>query len=454
MGSPSLRLRGWVNNFVVRNTGTLPWVGGPGVSNPVCLASRYFDRASGASLWSEGWRRCAWVVPLGQDSWMQGAYTNGDLEKGGVRQHGLVDVEFDMVHEGVTWFSSQPDVAPSPRWPLRLSDPARPTAPAHGAIFDLDTAVTLTATKPYDAGHAGDWTPAAYRFRLASDPATCTDPKVDIAVVASYTSPAGGAQQSWTVPASALTAGSTYYWCVSARNDDPVWGPMWTHWSTPRGFFFMTPAQAAALGDDGYAAWSEGVNNLLGNYVLTERDVAVTSVGPELAVTRTFNSLDVSDGPFGPGWTFNYDLDIEQADAGAVAVRYPDGRREIHTPNGSGGWTPPAGYTSDLSGAMGSGLTLRHGDGTVQSFDGTGRLTEIRDPQGRRLAFTFTSGALTRVTDVASGRWIELGWNAGRNRITEVRTDHPGTGPGVLVWRYGYDAGGRLLSACDPLSTA
>ena len=103
-----------------------------------------------------------------------------------------------------------------------------------------------------------------------------------------------------------------------------------------------------ALGWYGYGTWNGGINAGIGNFVTTATDAEVNTVGPGLYVERTYNSRDEEVGPFGPGWTFNYDMRWELDPSGDVVVVYPDGRREVHTDNGDGTFSPPSSYFSTL----------------------------------------------------------------------------------------------------------
>ncbi|MCP4307743.1 MAG: hypothetical protein GY788_23300, partial [bacterium] len=144
----------------------------------------------------------------------------------------------------------------------------------------------------------------------------------------------------------------------------------------------FNPPGAFAFGYDGYGSWRHGVNAGLGNFVWSATDAAVATAGPELAVSRIYNSSDPRVGPFGVGWTFSYDMRWRADSAGNVTVLFPDGRRETHVPDGSGGWLAPEGYFSVLAGTVSSGFTLTMKDDTVYTFNTDGALTLITDANG------------------------------------------------------------------------
>lgn len=202
------------------------------------------------------------------------------------------------------------------------------------------------------------------------------------------------------------------------------------------------------LGWNPYSSYWGGVSPL-GNFVRTEVDISIPTIGPSLQLARTYNSLEDRFGPFGKGWTFNYDIKVERDWAGNAAVRYPDGRYEFHTFK-NGNFVPPTGFFSTLTGDGYGGYQLRQPDGTLFSFNSQGQLTEILDRNvpyhptlrnDRRLGFSYDpSGHLITVT-AASGRSISITWQD--NRIIRATTD-------TFVWRYEYTAGGNLLvRACD-----
>ncbi len=207
-------------------------------------------------------------------------------------------------------------------------------------------------------------------------------------------------------------------------------------------------AGSDSFGIDGYAGIDDDVNPALGNYVRSDTEAHVASVGPELAVERTYNSLDSRVGPFGTGWSFKLGMRTERMAAGAVAVIYPDGRREVHKPQPSGAYLPPPGYFSTLSPNPAGGFDLRAKDATTYVFDATGRLVDLADENTRHLAFSYDSaGHLVTVTDAASGRALHLAWTG--EHVTAVSTDLVAAHGGPLTWRYAYD-GDRLTKVCDP----
>ena len=62
------------------------------------------------------------------------------------------------------------------------------------------------------------------------------------------------------------------------------------------------------------------VNVKTGNFYYPLQDLYLPCFGIPLEVFRAYNSYNKSNGPFGPGWTFNYDIRIALGDAGTLKV--------------------------------------------------------------------------------------------------------------------------------------
>ena len=206
----------------------------------------------------------------------------------------------------------------------------------------------------------------------------------------------------------------------------------------------------AVFGFDGYGLTARNVNAAIGSFVYANTDVSIAGVGPQLAVTRTYNSADRRQGIFGRGWTSTFETRVfENCVNGAVTILRSDGRREYHYPNGTGGYTPAPGYTSTLVKTGTTGWTLTETDGTVQTFRSDGRLTQIKDADTQALNLTWNaSNQLTVVTDATSGRTLTFSYVNGR--VTSVTTS-PVTVNGVttpLTWTYHYN-GSNLAKVCD-----
>ena len=67
------------------------------------------------------------------------------------------------------------------------------------------------------------------------------------------------------------------------------------------------------------------VNVRTGNFYLPIQDLFLPCFGIPLEVFRAYNSFSRQNGPFGIGWTFNYDIKITLGDFGTLKVLEPDG---------------------------------------------------------------------------------------------------------------------------------
>jgi hypothetical protein len=67
------------------------------------------------------------------------------------------------------------------------------------------------------------------------------------------------------------------------------------------------------------------VNARNGNFYLPLPDYYQSCFGFPLEVYRSYNSFSTRNGPFGGGWTFNYDIQIAATDKGSIQIIEPDG---------------------------------------------------------------------------------------------------------------------------------
>jgi len=244
----------------------------------------------------------------------------------------------------------------------------------------------------------------------------------------------GGGGSSWADPARVLSATTTPGVNVGHGSVTISWPP---------------PVDVeATFGFDSYGEYRNGVHIGSGNFVDTTTDVEIATVGPDLKLERTYNSLDPRVGLFGRGWSTPYEARIEDG-VGVATVVYGDGRRERHSRQPDGTYTPPLGFVSRLEAAAGGGWRLVHKDKSVHTFGADGRLTRVADRYGRALVLVHdAAGDLDRVTDAASGRYLDFEVVGGR--AVSVATNSV-SGPGYdgpLAWRFAY-AGELLTSACD-----
>ncbi|GII23282.1 hypothetical protein Pme01_28790 [Planosporangium mesophilum] len=268
--------------------------------------------------------------------------------------------------------------------------------------------------------------------------------------------------RNWTVPAGNLKWGQAYTWTVWAYDGG--------HLSTSQTVNTLAtpvpqPLITSALAQNG----GKGFEPSVANYTTSATDAVVPTVGPKLAVQRSYNSQDPRvSGAFGAAWSTVFDAAAtEQKDAAgalhSVVVTYPGGQELAFGRNGDGTFAPPAGRFATFTPVSGGGYTLADKDGTTYKFTAAtstaGRfgITSVADAQGRAQTFSYdASGRPTKATS-AAGRSLSLAWStpsgATAAHVATVTTDPvtPGTAGTTLTWSYSYD-GDHLAKVCPPTS--
>lgn len=281
-----------------------------------------------------------------------------------------------------------------------------------------------------------------YNFKLCSGtpeaPADCIE--------------SGWTNATWVPPAGRLRWSQTYYWWVQVHDNvtpGEFRGPLQLTTQVPQ------PEITSHLGGTPQDAPAPGLDPQVGNYGMTGTDASVATVGPDLTVTRTYNSLDPREtNAFGEGWASRLDTELAEDDDGSgnVTVTLPSGRQVRFGRNADGTYAPPLGQNLTLTYASSSGeYTLRDASGGQWVFNPCGKLRRITDPNGLAEELEYDvacpDGKPTGLRNVASGRRLNLAWTAGH--VTQVTTDRPSATAQPLIWTYTY-TGDRLASVCDP----
>ena len=283
-------------------------------------------------------------------------------------------------------------------------------APQVDVRYPANNSVASTLTPELIVkGHDADNWPAkglTYTFTVLS-----ADGKTTVA-----TSPA--VASSWTVPAGKLAWNTTYLYTIKA-NDSLI-----SSNATPSYAFTTSvpqPVVTSNLAQNG----GKGFDSSIGNYTTSATDANVSSVGPSLAITRSYNSLDTRhDTAFGTGWSSVLDAKATQAPDAAgvvqsVRVTYPTGEEVAFGRTGTGTFVPPSGrfstFVETKSGTTVTGYTLTDKDATVYTFGrsaggGVFRLTAITDANARTLSIAYGSDGNPATMTGASGRKLTLAW--------------------------------------------
>ncbi|RKE06352.1 LamG-like jellyroll fold domain-containing protein [Catellatospora citrea] len=274
------------------------------------------------------------------------------------------------------------------------------------------------------------------------------------------------AATSWTVPAGKLVRGTDYTWQVTVTDG--------TSTSPPKLFALSTqpvqPLVTSRLSQNG----GRGFEPSAGNYTTSATDAQLPTVGPALAVTRSYNSQDSRAGlAFGTGWSSAFDAKLVEVEkdangiAQSVSITYPTGQEAVFGKTGGSFATPPgrSGVLKCLStagaviacptaaGTAISGYRLTDKSGNAYTFatvitPGTYGLTEQSDLAQRKLTYHYTAGRLDRITS-ASGRSLNVLWSGGH--VVEISTDRADASDPLSVseWTYSY-TGDLLTAACAP----
>jgi RHS repeat-associated protein len=262
---------------------------------------------------------------------------------------------------------------------------------------------------------------------------------------------AWSASPRWAVPSGKLTWGGTYLWYAVVTDGVTSAASGWQSLS-------VRVPQPLITGGLSQNPDGPGFSPVTGNYTTTAVDASVATVGPQLAISRSYNSRDPrTSGAFGAGWSSIVDAHVRPATSGTppalMTVRYPTGQEVTFGRNADGTWDAGSGRYSVLEDDGGWALTDKNA--TTFTFGeslGGGRygLSSVTDAAGRTLTLTYASGRVSTITSASSERALHLTWTG--SRVSSVSTDpaDPGDPTGsVSTWTYGYD-GGRLVSVCPP----
>ncbi|MFJ9121900.1 LamG-like jellyroll fold domain-containing protein [Streptomyces sp. NPDC102394] len=255
-------------------------------------------------------------------------------------------------------------------------------------------------------------------------------------------------EQQWAVPSGWLSWNKTYAWYGYAYDGSAS--------STRPGAAVLTTQvpQPNVTSHLGGADQGSEIGPREGNYVTAATDAALTTVGPELSLTRTYNSLDPrTGGAFGTGWSTRWDMQLREEPAtSSVLVTLADGSQVRFGKNTDGTYTGPSSGSLSLV-KQSTEWVLRERSGATYRFLASGVLSRITDAAGRGQTITHetsTGGPVKKVTDDLSGRSLSFGWTG--SHVTTVTTSAIDANTAGLTWSYTY-TGDQLTTVCPPSST-
>ena len=274
---------------------------------------------------------------------------------------------------------------------------------------------------------------------------------------------------TWTIPSADLSWGQTYTWRVQAWDGDN--GGNGVGYSSVSYYPFSTQAPPPLLTDGlSQNTGGQGIDPSIGNYTTSATDASVAGIGPSLAITRDYNSLDPrTSQALGAGWSSILDARVTQVRDGAgdlleAVFTNPDGSQSPYGVNADGTYAPPEGSFGTVAYSSSGGYTLTDKTDTVYTFGKnitpSGQsaqvwgLSSVTSAQGQTLTLDYNSANQVGELVGASGRHLFVTWatpsGATYPHVEAIETD-PVTagGTNALDWDYNY-SGDELASACNP----
>jgi RHS repeat-associated protein len=200
-----------------------------------------------------------------------------------------------------------------------------------------------------------------------------------------------------------------------------------------------------------------------GNLYHSQQVSGSYSTGNTVNITISYNSLDTTIGPFGRGWTHNYNINLTHYNT-TIILAEKDGKRVNFSSNGKNSYLSDtlSGKHATITQNPDGTYTLVEKSGMQYNFDSKGRLSSITDRNGNTLTLTYTGDNLTLITD-SSGRETVLTYDenkvisvidpAGRTTTFTYTGDYLSTITDSMggTWTYTYDENGKMLTKIDPL---
>lgn len=194
---------------------------------------------------------------------------------------------------------------------------------------------------------------------------------------------------------------------------------------------------------------ADPVNTATGEFYLPATDLGITGVGPALEVGRTYSSsIADQDGPFGYGWSADFDSRLAVVEPGdetdplprQVQVVQENGSTVLFFENDDHEYEADARVQATLAYDGGTWTFTRKTQETLK-FNSDGNIISRSDLNGNTLTYNYIWGHLSSIS-ASGGRSISLSWSG--SHVT-VLSDSAGRSVS-----YGYDGDGNLVSVAAP----
>jgi len=228
--------------------------------------------------------------------------------------------------------------------------------------------------------------------------------------------------QSSTIPADAWEA----IWMAFTNQVGSTWGDYVT----------MLDNNAAYLGGLGIKV--NDVGTLVGFQLMLadglsplrtlakSMDASVPTPGPSLTFSRFFGepiSQRCALGPFGRGWSHNWQYSLQRRSDGTITVVGPANSQRTFLPDTRSGYFIEAGDTGTLAAGSAGSFTLTEKTGFLYSYGSDGKLQYVQDLNRKTIRLSYTGNQLTSLTH-SSGQTIQIAYNAAG--LIETVTDNLG----------------------------
>ncbi|MHB9112879.1 MAG: family 16 glycoside hydrolase, partial [Thermoleophilia bacterium] len=210
------------------------------------------------------------------------------------------------------------------------------------------------------------------------------------------------------------------------------------------------------------------LNLVSGNLVMSATDFTSNGRGPPINITRTLNTLSADAGAFGKGWSSILDSKLNvfyNADQTVQSVKYLSADGSALTFIAS---QIVSGYQTFIH-PRGLFLTLKQkqSDGTFQLVNqdqtliynfgapasGVSRLHSIVDNNGNTTTFNYSGGNISSISEASgdSARSVQIGYvpqgQNGAGNVKYIKVPSSDSIRNYSFWAYGYDENNQLTSA-------